>query len=257
MRCATLEVPLDYDDPTGRTITLSLSQAPARKPEERIGSLLVNPGGPGGSGLSFASNIPLPAEVLDRFDIIGFDPRGVGESTAIKCGDQTVPAFRHIDSAPDDAAEQNQLDTAAKSVADDCGAHAGDLLPFVGTDSVARDLESIRQALGEPQINYYGASYGTAIGERYLALFPKSARAVVLDGVVDPTQGFSGVPPRPNGRLRRLTQCAVRRVRERIAAVRPGAPVPPTTSSRRRSRPARSGPAPGTCSVRPSSRSRR
>ena len=82
--------------------------------------------------------------------------------------------------------------TPPKKVADDCGAHAGDLLPFMGTDSVAKDLDSIRQALGEAQINYHGASYGTLLGERYLALFPKSARAVVLDGVVDPTQGFSG-----------------------------------------------------------------
>ncbi|HEX2383302.1 MAG TPA: alpha/beta hydrolase [Acidimicrobiales bacterium] len=191
VRCAKLDVPLDYDDPTGRQITLALNQRPARKPEERIGSLLVNPGGPGAAGLPFARTIPLPDQVLDRFDVIGFDPRGVGESTAINCGDQTVPAFRHIDSAPDDAAEQSQLDGAAKAVADDCAAHAGDLLPFVGTDSVARDLESIREALGEPQINYYGASYGTFIGERYLALFPKSARAVVLDGVVDPTQDLS------------------------------------------------------------------
>jgi pimeloyl-ACP methyl ester carboxylesterase len=190
-RCAQLDVPLDYNDPAGRRITLALEQHPARKPDERIGSLLVNPGGPGASGLTFATNIKLPADVLDRFDIIGFDPRGVGQSTAVKCGDQTVPAFRRLDSAPDDAAEQSQLDDAAKSVADDCGAHAGDLLPFLGTDSVAKDLESIRLALGEAQINYYGASYGTLLGERYLALFPKNARAVVLDGVVDPTQDVS------------------------------------------------------------------
>jgi pimeloyl-ACP methyl ester carboxylesterase len=189
-RCAKLDVPLDYNNPTGRTITLALELHPARKPDERIGSLLVNPGGPGGSGLTFAADIPLPASVLDRFDIVGFDPRGVGESTAVNC-DQSVPAFRHVDSTPDDAAEQAQLDDAAKKVADDCGAQAGDLLPFMGTDSVARDLDSIRQALGQTQINYYGASYGTLLGERYLALFPKNARAVVLDGVVDPTEDFS------------------------------------------------------------------
>jgi pimeloyl-ACP methyl ester carboxylesterase len=190
-QCAKLDVPLDYNDPTGRTITLALELHPARKPNERVGSLLVNPGGPGAPGLKFAADIPLPSDVLDRFDIIGFDPRGVGESTAVNCGGQTVPAFRHVDSTPDDATEQAQLDDAAKLVADDCGAHAGDLLPFMGTDSVARDLDSIRQALGQTQINYYGASYGTLLGERYLALFPKNARAVVLDGVVDPTDDFS------------------------------------------------------------------
>jgi pimeloyl-ACP methyl ester carboxylesterase len=190
-RCAKLDVPLDYNDPSGRTITLALEQHPAHKPEARVGSLLVNPGGPGAPGLAFAAKIPLPAEVLDRFDVIGFDPRGVGQSTEIKCGDRTVPAFRQVDSAPDDAAEQSQLDDAAKTVADDCGAHAGDLLPFMGTDSVAKDLESIRRALGEAQINYYGASYGSLLGERYLALFPKNARAVILDGVVDPTEDFS------------------------------------------------------------------
>jgi pimeloyl-ACP methyl ester carboxylesterase len=191
LRCATLDVPLDYTNPGGKKITLSLDELPARNGDERIGPLLVNPGGPGASGLEFASGIELPSDVLDRFDIVGFDPRGVGESTALSCGDQTVPLFRRVDSTPDSAQEQDDLDTAAKAVADDCGAHAGDLLAHVGTDDVARDMDSIRQALGAPQISYYGASYGTLIGERYLALFPKNARAVVLDGVVDPRQGFT------------------------------------------------------------------
>jgi len=168
-----------------------LDQVPARNPDQRIGSLLVNPGGPGASGLSFAPGIQLPSEVLDRFDIIGFDPRGVGESTPLQCGADTIPAFRDVDSSPDGPAEQTQLDTAAKAVADDCGAHAGDLLPHVGTDDVARDMDTIRQALGEQQTSYYGASYGTLLGLRFLALFPHSARAVVLDGVVDPTQDFA------------------------------------------------------------------
>jgi pimeloyl-ACP methyl ester carboxylesterase len=191
LKCASLDVPLDYTNPGGKHIKLSLDELPARKGDERIGPLLVNPGGPGASGLEFASGIPLPSDVLDRFDIIGFDPRGVGESTAIDCGNQTVPDFRRVDSTPDTAQEQDELDTAAKAVADDCGAHAADLLAHIGTDDVARDMDSIRQALGAPQISYYGASYGTLIGERYLALFPRNARAVVLDGVVDPRQGFT------------------------------------------------------------------
>jgi pimeloyl-ACP methyl ester carboxylesterase len=190
LKCASLVVPLDYSNPSGPTITLALDDVPARKPDQRIGSLLVNPGGPGGSGLDFASGIELPPEVLDRFDIIGFDPRGVGQSTPVQCGDQTVPAFRQVDSDPENASEQTDLDNAAKTVADDCGQHAGDLLAHLGTDDVARDVDTIRLALGEQQISYYGASYGTLIGLRYLALFPQGARAVVLDGVVDPTQDF-------------------------------------------------------------------
>jgi len=191
LECGSLQVPLDYANPTGPTITLSLDRLPARRPDERIGALVVNPGGPGASGTSFASGIPLPGEVLDRFDIVGFDPRGVGDSTPVGCGSDTVPAFRDLDSTPDTPAEQAQLDEAAKAIADDCGANAGDLLPHLGTDDVARDMDTIRAALGETQISYYGASYGTLIGLRFLALFPRSARAVVLDGVVDPTQTFT------------------------------------------------------------------
>jgi pimeloyl-ACP methyl ester carboxylesterase len=126
--------------------------------------------------------------VLDRFDIIGFDPRGVGASTGLSCGDGTVPAFRRVDPTPDTPDEQAALDAAAKAVADDCGAHAGDLLPHVGTDDVVRDMDTIRQALGEDQISYLGISYGTLLGLHYAALFPQHARAIVLDGVVDPTQ---------------------------------------------------------------------
>jgi pimeloyl-ACP methyl ester carboxylesterase len=192
VKCARLEVPLDYAELSGRKISLSVDLVPARQPDRRIGSLLINPGGPGASGLSFASGIKLDDEILDRFDIVGFDPRGVGESTPLRCGDKTIPVFREADSEPDDAAEQAVLDSTAKAVADDCGANAGDLLPYVGTDSVARDMETIRLALGEERISFYGASYGTLIGLRYLALFPKSVRAMVLDGVVDPTQDFSG-----------------------------------------------------------------
>src|SRR5262249_6542655 len=141
LRCATLRVPLDYSNPTGQQITLSLNELPARNPDQRIGPLLVNPGGPGASALEVAAATPVPPAVLDRFDIIGFDPRGVGESTPIHCGDQTVPSFRRVDPTPDTPQEQVDLDTAAKAVADDCGSHAGDLLGHIGTDDVARDMD--------------------------------------------------------------------------------------------------------------------
>jgi len=192
LQCATLRVPLDYANPTGPTIELSVNELPARRPDERIGVLLMNPGGPGGSGLEFvAAGVALTDTVQDRFDIVGFDPRGVGASTQLQCGSQTVPAFRAVDSDPDSPDELTQLDAAAQAVADDCGTNAGDLLPHVGTDDVVRDMDTIRQALGETQINYLGISYGTLLGLRYAALFPHNARAITLDGVVDPTQGFT------------------------------------------------------------------
>ncbi|MEY2449736.1 MAG: hypothetical protein QOH79_3212 [Acidimicrobiaceae bacterium] len=191
LRCATLNVPLDYADPSGPTIELSLNELPARRPNDRIGSLLVNPGGPGGSGLQFvAGGIDLPTSLQDRFDIVGFDPRGVGASTGLPCGDRTVPAFLRVDSTPDDAAEQAELDAAAKDVADDCGTNAGDLLPHLGTDDVVRDMDTIRQALREDQLNYLGISYGSLLGLRYAELFPQRARAIAIDGVVDPNQDF-------------------------------------------------------------------
>jgi pimeloyl-ACP methyl ester carboxylesterase len=191
LNCATLKVPLDYANPTGPTIELSLNELPARHSDERIGSLLVNPGGPGGSGLEFvAGGIDLPTSLLDRFDIVGFDPRGVGASTGLPCGDNTVPAFRRADPTPDTPDEQAALDAAAKDVADDCAANAGELLPHLGTDDVVRDMDTIRQALGEEQLNYLGISYGTLLGLRYATLFPQQARAIAIDGVVDPDQDF-------------------------------------------------------------------
>jgi len=191
VKCAQLDVPLDYADPTGPTISLSLDELPARKPDQRIGALLVNPGGPGASGLDFATNIELPSQVLDRFDIVGFDPRGVGKSTPLTCATDTVATFRHLDPTPETPDEQTALDAGAKAIADDCAQHGGPVLAHVGTDDVARDMDTIRAAMGEQQLNYYGASYGTELGLRYLALFPRNARAVVLDGVVDPTQSFT------------------------------------------------------------------
>jgi pimeloyl-ACP methyl ester carboxylesterase len=189
--CATLDVPLDYKHPDGKTITLGLDRIPARKPSERIGSLLVNPGGPGGSGVDFIKGgVAFSDDVLDKFDIVGFDPRGVGESNEVPCAKTTIDALRAEDSDPDSVTEQVQLDKAAKAVADDCRDNAGDLLPYIGTDDVVRDMDVIRAALGDDKLTYAGFSYGTLLGLRYLDLFPTHARAIYLDGVVDPTQDF-------------------------------------------------------------------
>ncbi len=189
--CGTVTVPLDHEDPDGPTIDVAVSRIPAANPAERIGVLLTNPGGPGASGIEFALAEPFPQEVLDRFDIIGWDPRGVGDTEGLTCGAE-VDAFLDIDPGPDSNREQRQLDEAAQAVADECEQTDGDLLPFVGTRDVVQDMDAIREALGEEQISYAGYSYGTALGLGYLETFPERVRAMVLDGVVDPTQDLEG-----------------------------------------------------------------
>lgn len=189
LECATLAVPLDYDDAAGPTIELALLRIPARVPDQRIGTLLTNPGGPGAAGLDFALLAPFSGAVLDRFDLVGFDPRGVGDSTGITCAADPEPLLG-LDSSPDTAAEQAALDDAAAALAAECAATDGEILAHVGTDDVARDLEAIRLALGGEPLNYVGFSYGTFIGLRYAELFPTGARAIALDGVVDPAHAL-------------------------------------------------------------------
>jgi pimeloyl-ACP methyl ester carboxylesterase len=183
--CASLEVPLDWSDPDGTTIELALARIPATG--DRIGSLLMNPGGPGASGLELLEGGPLSDELAERFDQVAWDPRGVGTSTAVTCGDE-VSEFVAIDSSPDDDAEQQALDAAAEAVSEECGAEDGELLAHLATEDVARDLEAIRLALGDEPLNYLGFSYGTHIGLQYAEFFGEHIRAMTLDGVVDPTQ---------------------------------------------------------------------
>jgi pimeloyl-ACP methyl ester carboxylesterase len=188
--CGALTVPLDWSDPSGATIDLALVRVPAKEPAHRIGSLLVNPGGPGGSGVEFVrSGFEFDPDVADRFDLVGFDPRGVGGSDALECGDE-VPAFLEADSGPDSPEEQADLDAKAKAVADECAAEDGDRLAHVGTIDVVRDMDAIRDALGDGGLTFYGFSYGTKLGVEYAALFPDRVRAIVLDGVVDPADDF-------------------------------------------------------------------
>ncbi len=184
--CARVRVPLDWSDPDGATTSVALVRVPATRPDRRIGSLLVNPGGPGGSGIESVLAGGYPPGAGRRFDIVGWDPRGVGESSPLHCGD-TVAAWLRADPSPDDATERRDLDRRARAIADECQAEDGDALPFLGTQSEARDLEAIRLALGEEGLTYLGYSAGTMIGARYAALFPTHIRAMVLDGVVDPT----------------------------------------------------------------------
>ncbi|GLX47408.1 peptidase [Streptomyces hygroscopicus subsp. hygroscopicus] len=188
LQCASLEVPLDHTNPSGRRITLALSRVPhtARTSE---GPLLVNPGGPGGSGLTLAGFVAsaLPKDVAARYDVVGFDPRGVGRSSpALDCAPGHFKPVRP-DTVPDTPAlEQANLERA-RSFAADCGKRYGDVLPYMDTVSAAQDVDAIRAALGAPRISYFGYSYGTYLGAVYAKLHPDRVRRLVLDSVVDPT----------------------------------------------------------------------
>jgi len=184
--CATVAVPVDYRVPGGATLDLALVKRPASSPEARIGTLLVNPGGPGASGVRrVRRGFRVSAEVAERFDVVGFDPRGVGASSPVTCG-ATVAAFRATDLDPDSPEERSALDAAAAAVAAECAATEGDRLGHLGTAEVVHDLEVIRRNLGEDRVSFVGLSYGTLIGLLWAEAYPTSVRAVVLDGVVDP-----------------------------------------------------------------------
>jgi len=184
--CATARVPLDYDAPDGEVVELALLRAPATG-DERIGSLLVNPGGPGGSGIDYATTPVVNDAVRERYDVVGFDPRGVGESTPVDClSDADLDEFVSSDGSPDDAAEVMLLEAQATGLAGGCATRAAAMLPHLGTSDVARDVDVLRAALGDEQLNYLGKSYGTSIGALYAEQFPDRVGRVVLDGAIDP-----------------------------------------------------------------------
>lgn len=187
--CAIISVPLDYAEPTGKKITLQLLKIHDSANTAPTGSLLVNPGGPGGSGVNLALGIvgQLSGELLSHFDIIGFDPRGVGQSTPIECltdrqKDTINAASPNVLTAKGFAAAK----ATAKMIADACNRKYGSELAEFNTVQTAKDLDQIRQAVGDPQLNYLGFSYGTKLGAQYLHLFPDKVRVAVLDGAVDP-----------------------------------------------------------------------
>ncbi len=184
--CATLDVPVDHDQPAGKTLELGLVRVPAADPEHRIGSLVANPGGPGGSAVDFVEQAwrNFPEAVTNRFDLVGFDPRGVGRSTPLDCH-ANVAEMYGSDQSPDTPAERDRLLAVSRAYVDGCAEKYGDLLPHLGTEAVARDMEAVRVAVGDDKLTYVGFSYGTSIGQEYAALFPGKVRAMVLDGVVD------------------------------------------------------------------------
>ncbi|MDN4472073.1 alpha/beta hydrolase [Demequina zhanjiangensis] len=186
--CANVEVPLDWTDPGGESIEIAINRAPATSSDARVGSLLINPGGPGGSGLDFLEYFTsyYGDSVAAAYDVIGFDPRGVGESTGIECGDGDVLDEYYITDysfeTEDDlaAADQRTAEFAAG-----CQELTGDLIANVDTVSAARDMDVIRAVVGDDQLNFVGASYGTQLGATYAELYPDTVGHMVLDGAVD------------------------------------------------------------------------
>lgn len=195
--CGTVAVPLDYDKPHAATISISLVRLPAADPSRRIGSLFLNPGGPGGSGVEFtvfAGPSLFTQEVRDRFDLVGFDPRGVGRSTALRCFGsprQWEPFFTDVAFPTTDDEAQRWIG-ADRYLDDACARRGGALIDHMSTANVARDLDRLRVAVGDDKLTYYGVSYGTMLGQTYANMFPDNFRALAIDGVLDPVAWTTG-----------------------------------------------------------------
>ncbi|WP_433696917.1 alpha/beta hydrolase [Nocardiopsis sp. CA-288880] len=199
LECGTVPVPVDYGAPEGAGIDIMVSRLAGEAPGERRGILMLNPGGPGGSGLSMPADLAAlgaPASLLDTYDLIGMDPRGVGHSAPVSCGFTTDQAYygNIPPYAVDDAAITDQAVTA-EAVADRCAANDADgLLPHISTANTARDMDRIRAALGEEKASYFGVSYGSALGAAYASLFPGRTDRIVLDSNIGDTfLGYDGM----------------------------------------------------------------
>ena len=185
-----IEVPLDYSDPSAGTASLYLIRHRATAPDARIGSMLINPGGPGVPGSDYGYFAPqlFSEAIIERFDVIGWDPRGTGASApAIDCVDDYDRYYGSIDITPDDDAERQEIVDIAEEFQSGCVQRTGDAIQYFGTNNSARDIDAIRRALGEEQITYFGFSYGSELGAVWVTLFPDTVRAAVLDGAIDPT----------------------------------------------------------------------
>ncbi|CAL9305327.1 alpha/beta hydrolase [Streptomyces sp. SudanB91_2054] len=190
-QCATMTAPLDYAKPSEGDVRLAVARKKATGPGERLGSLLVNPGGPGGSAIGYLqqyAGIGYPEEVRARYDMVAVDPRGVARSEPIECLDgREMDAYTQTDVTPDDQGETDELVGAYQKFAEGCGADAPKLLRHVSTVEAARDMDILRAVLGDEKLTYVGASYGTFLGATYAGLFPDRAGRLVLDGAMDPS----------------------------------------------------------------------
>ena len=206
--CGQLAVPFDYDNPSAGSLVLSLMRRPAETPDSRIGSLLVNPGGPGFGGTAVAEQAEwyFSTELLKQFDVVGWDPRGTGASTpAVDCTEDYDRYFG-IDSPPnDEVAKQKMIDLTQEFV-DLCVERNGEMLKYISTEASARDMDSIRKALNEDKISYFGFSYGSELGATWVTLFPDTVRAAVFDGASDPNaNGFDQAISQLKGFEQQLT----------------------------------------------------
>jgi pimeloyl-ACP methyl ester carboxylesterase len=195
--CATAVVPLDYDRPKGKQITLALTRLPAADPGRRIGSLFINPGGPGGSGVEFvqgAGPFLYSDEVRARFDLVGFDPRGIIGSTPLRCYDTLDEAFAVLPpmAFPVTREEERVWVRSDRAQARACAERGGPILDHMSTANVARDMDLLRRAVGDAKLTYAGYSYGSHLGATYANLFPGKVRALVVDGILDPVAWATG-----------------------------------------------------------------
>jgi len=188
VECGNIEVPFDYADPDQGSFVLYVKKHNASNPASRIGSMMVNPGGPGFGGSSLADDAQyyFSQDLIDNFDIIAWDPRGTGESTpAVDCVD-TYDEYFGLDSPPETPDEKQALIDASQAFNDKCEENSGTILPFISTKASAQDINSLRLALGEEKITFFGFSYGSELGTTWATMFPETVRAIVVDGAVDP-----------------------------------------------------------------------
>ncbi len=187
-QCASLLVPLDYSHPSGATLHIAVVRQPSSGSHE--GSLIINPGGPGASGISFEEEAASAfSQLTDHYDLVSFDPRGVGQSNPIRClSSAQLDAYVNTDPVPANAGQLAAVVNEAKLFANDCYKRNGSYLEHVGTIDQARDMDVLRAALGDAKLTYYGASYGTYLGAKYAQLFPTHIRAMVLDGALNPEE---------------------------------------------------------------------
>ncbi|SFR04125.1 alpha/beta hydrolase fold [Lentzea waywayandensis] len=192
--CATLTVPVDRDHPDGPQIALAVARRKATDPARRIGVLMVNPGGPGGSAARYAKDAPkvFSEEVLARFDVVGYDPRGVGDSNPIYC-DTSAVGLPYPSGRPDTPERFAQLTAYNHRLTEDCRTRTGPVFDRVDAQSAVRDMDDLRKSLGEKQITYYGMSYGTLYGQKYAERYGKHVRAMVIDSVVDASLPLDGL----------------------------------------------------------------
>jgi pimeloyl-ACP methyl ester carboxylesterase len=226
--CASIEAPLNYDHPDGRRIRLSMLKRAADNQDDKIGTLFVNPGGPGVSGIQYArlAEVLFTRPVLENYDIVGWDPRGVGSSTAISClTNEETDHLLESDATPDNAAEVADLVRLNVRFTRGCETDDAQLIPELGTFNSARDMDLLRASVEEQRLNYFGASYGTELGAVYADLFPQRVGRMVLDGALDPSVSS---PQLAVGQLKGFEQATQSFIQDCIA--RDGCALGPTVT---------------------------